>query len=61
MISFYIPEARTEGRFVIERYKDGSGYFMTRASGRQVIAAADTLKELQKFAKSHGFNATYLE
>lgn len=49
-----VVEKPLEGSYVVEAYPNGSGFYMTGAGGRQVIATAETLEELQAYGRKQG-------
>ena len=42
------------GTYVVEAYPNGSGFRLTSVSGKQVLAHADTVAALEKWAKKNG-------
>ncbi len=43
-----------EGSYIVEAYGDGSGWRMTSASGKQVVASAATPEPLVKYGRKRG-------
>lgn len=58
-VTVFVPEADLRDRtFVVEATTSGDAFNITSASGRQVIAQADTAEELVKWAKKKGAKRT---